>query len=123
MASKVISHRKPRRKRGGWWAYFARRFAALAVTLAALGAASWFGQPPEPPFLPELVETRTSGPGPDAMLFEVDIALDLAGAPPPPERRIRRARGAAPNASAIAEPDGFEILSAPELAAISQARE
>jgi len=126
MAANVISHTKPRRKRGRWGAYIARRLFALAVTTAAIIAASWLGpllrQPAEPPLLPELVDTRAAELGPEPMLFEVDVALDFATPPPRPRIR-RRNRGIPLDAAANAVPDGYEILSAAELDAISQARD
>jgi len=124
MTAHVISHRRPRRKRGNAWAYAGRRFGALVLTLAALTTASWLApmlRTPADPLLPELVETRSAEPGPEAALFEVDIALDLLGPPPPPQRQRRRERGVPLDAAANHVPDGYEILSAAELAAISQA--
>ncbi|HYD89116.1 MAG TPA: hypothetical protein VEA80_16685 [Vitreimonas sp.] len=125
MAANVKSHRSPRRKRGRWWAYFARRFFALAITVAALAAASWFAPmlrpPAEPPLLPELVETRAAETGLEPLLLEVDIALDLAGPPAPPRRA--RARAVPLDAAAQPQDPGYEILSAAELARISQARD
>jgi len=125
MTAHVISHRRPRGKRGNAWAYAGRRFGALVLTLAALTTASWLApmmrKPAEPPLLPELVETRAADPAPEAALFEVDIALDLLGPPPPPRRQRRQERGVPLDAAANNVPDGYEILSAAELDAISQA--
>ena len=124
MATDVISYRKPRRKRGSWWAYFARRFGALVVTSIALGFASFLAPliraPSRTPPAPVL--TEAAPPAPEPELQETDVALDLAGAPPARQRRQRRPQGIPLDAATDIREDGYEILSAAELDAISQAR-
>ena len=128
MTVDVISHRRPRRKRG--WAYAARRVGAVALTLAALATAHLLAPrigphpaPPAPAPAPEIAM-----PAPAPALQEIDVTLDLAAAPAAPRpRRARRARpsprGVPLDASASLASDAFEVLSAAELAAISQARD
>ncbi len=135
MSTDVISHHAPRRKRepsprrdkrvrGSWWGYFARRFGALVVTIIALGVASLIapliGQPV--PEAPPIVVEATPAPEIEPSLLEIDVALDLA-APPPAPRRARQVRSRITlDAAGDLIPDDYEILSASELDAISQAR-
>ncbi len=138
MSAHVISHRRPRRKRGGpsprrsgygragGRGFLRRRFGALVITIAALGAASWlapcFYRPP---------------PAPSAEVIQAP-PLANPSAPPPAEiaetvqhtephrqaQRPRRARrGVALDAHAERAEADFEVLSAAELDAISQARD
>lgn len=131
MSSDVISHHAPRRKRepkrsrrGGWRGYFARRFGALLITLIALGVATFIA----PLFRPQaahaplsaVTETRAPAAAPD--LVEIDVAVDLAGPPPARQRRARRVSSIPLDANGELTEDGYEILSAAELDAISQAR-
>lgn len=120
MRKPVISDRAPRRKRAGlvWWAL--RRFGALLATLAVLSGVSWlapqFRSPAQPPAVPRL---QTSAPEP---LFP-DAVMPEAPAPLQPSRPRRP-----PSASLQAQPepqpfDDLVVLSAAELAAISQARD
>ena len=92
MSSDVISHHRPRRKRGSWWTYFARRFGALLLTMLALGFAS---------FLAPLVRPQTKALAPPPRLEapvqaaqpevqEIDVTPALAGPPPRSQRRIYR---------------------------------
>jgi hypothetical protein len=124
MTRHVISHRKRRRKRGSAW----RRLGALAVTVAALGTASWLAPyvyrpaPPPPPAV-TIAEPAPAKRPPSADAIKVFVLA--GGAPPVVEARHRpqRARRGVP---LDAQPDDagedFEILNAAELAAISQAR-
>lgn len=126
MSSDVISHHRPRRKRGSWWTYFARRFGALLLTMLALGFAS---------FLAPLVRPQTKALAPPPRLEapvqtaqpevqEIDVTPALAGPPPRSRpRRERRLSGIPLDAAADHRSDGYEILSAAELDAISQARD
>lgn len=129
MARDVISHRTPRRKRGSWRGYIARRLGALAVTVAALAAANWFTpllrtSSIDPYPAPRIVAAPAPASEPEPILLEADVSLDLAGPPAAVTRpRPRRtARGVPLNASAHPHDSGYEILSAAELDAISQAR-
>jgi hypothetical protein len=127
MSGSVISHREQRRKRGGASDWTARRIAVLVIAAAAIMAASWLA--------PELnrPETKTPLPqraqpmpplAPAELSTPVDAAIDLAVPPPPrPERTRPRRTGVPLNANADIEPAGYEILSAGELAGISQAHE
>lgn len=125
MTEHVISHRMPRRKRGGAWRLALRRFGALTVTLAALITANAiapyiYRPPPAPP----VVETPLPAPVKDAALRVVKVvAFGAAPAPvveraaPPPRRR-----GVPLNAVPADAGEDFEVLTAAELDAISQAR-
>ncbi len=122
----VISHRRPRRKRGR--GLTARRFGVLAVTLAALIAAAWLAPyvyTPPPPIgdTPQLqIAQRPIAPkSPEA----TKVVAKLEPAPPVMRARApRQARPVVPlDAVGHAADDGYEILSAAELAAISQARD
>jgi hypothetical protein len=134
MSSHVISHQEPHGKRapsrqryrvrGSWWSYFARRFGALVVTIIALGVASFLAplvRPPAP--AAPVVASAPQAPVAEPQLQEIDVALDLAGPPPAQQRRERRVRSGIPlDAAGVSQADGYEILSAAELDAISQAR-
>jgi len=126
MAEHVISHREPRRKRGGRRLAL-RRLGTLAVTVAALATASWlaprfYRPPPAPP--PAQVVEAPAPPvkrPPDPEHIKV---FTIAAAPferPPRPRRARRS--AVPlDARPAGLGEDFEVLSADELDAISQAR-
>jgi hypothetical protein len=128
MVKHVISHRKPRRKRGGAWSFVLRRFGALAVTVAALVTASWLApryyRPAPPPPQVEIVEAPAPPPKlpPPAEVAKLALRAELAGpaAAPPSPRRARR--GVPLDANTASAGEDFEILSATELEAISQAR-
>lgn len=133
MSSDVISHHAPRRKRepkrsrrGGWRGYFARRFGALLITLIALGVATFIAPlfRPQPVEAPPSAVTEALTPAAEPDLVEIDVAVDLAGPPPARQRRARRAAnsGIPLDANGELAEDGYEILSAAELDAISQAR-
>src|SRR5262245_16901290 len=114
MTATVFSHPGTHRKHGRAWVYAAGALAALAF--AALAAVSWLTPqftPAPPAAPPAALKLR---------LQDIDVALDLvAPAPPVEPRRVRRPRVRAPvQAAAVSE--GFEVLSAAELDAISQAR-
>ena len=125
MSASVISDRRLRRKRGSAWGWFGRRFGALAVTLAALGTVSWLSpilggaplrkHPPAPPvaqFAPPrltAIAAKAADTGADATAPQ---------AQPPRHRR----HSVSLNAAHSAHGDGFEVLNAAELEAISQAR-
>jgi len=126
MTTHVISHRTPRRKRGRR-SFLLRRFGVLVVTTCALAAASWlapyFYRPLSPP---PAVETAHAPDLPPKLPPPADVTktVNLATAPSPVAEapRARRARRGVPlNANAGIAPEDFEILSAGELDAISQA--
>lgn len=126
MTAHVISYREPRRKRGNAWAYAARRLGALALTVAALVFATWLAPylRPAPPPKASSAPTIVATPLPPATLPEVNVSLDLAGGPAPARtRRTRAVTGVPLDAAADIVQDGFEVLSATELDAISQARD
>ena len=125
MATHVISHRKPRRKRGGWWGYVFRRFGALAVTVAALATATWLAPHitrRAPPPLPSKVAEQRTGPvlPPPAGTTEVTLLIIAGETQPALPRRTRR--GVPLDAHPGDAGEDFEVLSAGELDAISQAR-
>jgi hypothetical protein len=124
MAEHVISHRKPRRKRRGWWSFTLRRFGALRVTLAALITASWlaprFYRPePAPPQVAIAPAPASRPPSIEARQSILVAETDPSIAPAPRPRRARR--GVPLDAHPGAQGEDFEILSAGELDAISQA--
>jgi hypothetical protein len=125
MAEHVISHQRPRRKRRRAQALAARRFLALAVTMAALIAASWlapyFYGAPLVSQTPQLSWVEALPPP----KFPAEIKLAAKAEPPPvmQARPPRRGRAIPLDALAKGMDDGFEVLTAPELAAISQARD
>jgi hypothetical protein len=123
MSVHVISDRERARKRGGALGWAARRFGALALTLAVLAGVAWISPLLRP----------TPAPAPDPMLQEVE-ALRGAKWPaiskPLPERPADVQTAAAPRRRTgipLNVPhhptagDDFDILSAAELAEISQA--
>lgn len=128
IAARTISDPPARRKPGGadrWWA--ARRIAALVLTLGAIAAAAWLNQrlrrpavpavSPAPAAIVEMLAPKTA----DTLKAPV---LEPQPVQAPRPRRPRAAR-AAPAPQADAPPDpfaGVEILSADELAGVSQAR-
>ncbi len=129
MAGHVISHRQPRRKRvaraGAGRMLVRRRFGALAITVAALGAASWLApylyRSPAPPAADFAEAPALAKPPPAAPTKVVRRA-----APEVTPARAHRPRRARPGVPLDARPErpteDFEILSAAELDAISQAR-
>jgi hypothetical protein len=127
MAEHVISHRTPRRKRGQR-SFMLRRFGALAVTVAALAIASWlapyyYRPAPTPPVV-EVAEAPAPPPKlpPPPDITKTVLAAD-AGPSVAEGARPRRARRGVPlDAHTGDAGEDFEILSAGELDAISQAR-
>lgn len=118
MRSAVTSDRRARGKRAGAWGIALRRLMALALTLAALTCVHAVRPPAATTATPA---TSPAQPTPALPPAEVDIRLDLAGAPnrAPPRRRV--ATGVPLDAAPTQQPDDYEILSAAELDAISQA--
>ena len=122
MSEHVISHRKPRRKYAGAWAWA----AALMVTVLGIMAASWLAPDMHPvtsPISPSAPRTAQPTPAQSPNLATIDPAVDLALPPPPRARRPRPQSSVPLDAGAAAQTDGYEILSAAELAGISQARD
>ncbi|MEZ6024025.1 MAG: hypothetical protein R3C16_11570 [Hyphomonadaceae bacterium] len=123
MTAHVISHHEPagkRRRRA--WLTITRHAGALAVVLCALAIASWVLirlwqdvlAPAPPPAVP-------APPAPQI----IDLAIEppVIEATPDAARPARRNRGVPLNVEPEAvEPDGYEVLSAAELDAISQER-
>jgi len=122
MTATVISHPRPRRKRGSAWGSALRRLGALVLTVAVLGAVAVF-TPHAPAPQPRVAAPTPTIEAAASVVDEVDVALDLAGAPLPVQRSRRVRSGVPLNAAAVAVADGYEILSAAELDAISQARD
>ena len=128
MTEHVISHRGPRRKRAGALAKATRRFGMLAVTLSALAVASRLGpyvyRPAPPPIKTGNVEIAAPTP----LKRPGEPTKPAARAAPAPERaadarRPSRNRRAVPlDAQPVDAGEDFEVLSASELDAISQAR-
>jgi hypothetical protein len=125
MTGHVISHRGPRRKRRRAQALAARRLLALAVTMAALITTSWLA----PYFCaaPPIGQTPQRQQVEAVRATKIPVAIKLAAkAEPAPVMQAQRARsGRRPvplDARGNAHDEGFEVLTAPELAAISQAR-
>jgi hypothetical protein len=122
MSVHVISHQGPHRKRG----FGPERFGALAVAMAALSAASWIAPylnrsaPPPPPESTAVLTPKT----PPAAETVKTIATTQAPAPPAMEARRPppRHRGVPLDARPEDAAEDFEVLSAAELDAISQAR-
>ena len=113
MARRAISHRK----RTSTWAGIGALLVAGAGLLAATLLAPVNTPAPIAP-APPIVATPAAAPE----LQEVDIALDLVEPAPTPTLRRRARSGVSLTARTIHQPDGYEILSAAELDAISQAR-
>ncbi|MGE0596649.1 MAG: hypothetical protein AB7P07_09785 [Hyphomonadaceae bacterium] len=124
ITGRTISDPRARRKpRGAWRWWAARRIAALALALSALAALAWFGprlrRPPPPPVVsPEAVQVELFADKVRPSIKGVASAFEATA--PAPRRRANRAAAAAPEPAA--EAPGYEILSAEELDAISQAR-
>jgi len=123
MAADVISHRGADRKRAHARGWTARRLMAVALTVAALAAVAWVA-----PYL-RPTATKIADPQqqqPFARTPEPPPPLPVAAETPAP---IARARPQRPRLAGIpldvqgASPgEDFEVLSAAELDAISQAR-
>lgn len=140
MSAHVISHRRPRRKRGGpsprrsgysraggWRSFLLRRFGALVVTIAALGAASWlapyFYRPPAAPSA-KVIQTPPLGNSSARPPAEIPETVEHTTEPQRQAQRPRRPRrGVALDAHVEGGEADFEVLSAAELDAISQARD
>lgn len=134
MAEHVISHQQPRRKRGARRPVL-RRFGALTVTIAALGAASWLAPrfyEPEPSRPIRMTEAPLKRPPAAADIKEFGLLQAVAASAAPasatpaaaeaPRPRRARRSGVPLDARPAEMAEDFEILSAAELDAISQAR-
>lgn len=125
MSADVIQQRAARRKRAGAWSWTTRHVVLLVVAVIAILTASWLAPdlaaPPAPLSAPQ---QHVAAPEPVAQdLPAVDALIDLA-APPAPQRIRPAARQTGVPLDAVVEPrDDYEILSAAELAGISQARD
>jgi len=122
MAESVISHRKPRRKRGSVWAWTTRRLLALVLTLAAIAAATWVApylQPITPRFPDANIPPVLAAPE----LPEPVATVEPLAGPPSAVRPQSRHRGIPLNADAVGPGEDYEVLSASELDRISQARD
>jgi hypothetical protein len=128
MSANVISHRQPHRKRGRAWSWTRRRLGLLIVTAAALLTATWLAAGPRLPASSprgHSLQTAEPAPPPSAPARAiVDVSADTAAAVAPQRTRAATRRsGVSLDARTDAELPGYEILSAAELAAISQARD
>lgn len=135
MGRTVIQHQRSRRKRPSPWAWAARRLGALVVVVAGLAVATWLSldllqgprsakQIAAPPAAADHQIARTILPSAHPDVPEVNISLDLLGARAAPRRRPRVEDPGVPlNAAIERHSDDYEILSAAELASISQARD
>lgn len=122
MTVNVISHHRPRRKRASAWTWSTRRLIALALTLGALAAIALvapFLRPAELRYPESAPPATASVPAPP----EPVAAIELDGPPAPPPRASRRQSGIPLDANTGALGEDFEVLSAAELASISQARD
>jgi hypothetical protein len=113
MAAHVTSHRMP-------------HVLSALIAIAVLFAAGWliaYLTRPAPPVATPVPAAQTPVPPLAApILPEVDTAQDLAR-PPAPTPRRRQHSGVPLDAPVVASPEDFEVLSAAELDAISQARD
>ena len=126
MADHVISHHRPRGKRGSAWGHAARALGALMLATAALLVANWLAPLVNRTDLtktaPAPIQAAAPPEQPAAAVEAPNLSIDLA-APRRPARRARQAPTGIPlDANAHLASDGFEVLSAAELDAISQAR-
>ncbi|MFO1017198.1 MAG: hypothetical protein U1E03_06345 [Hyphomonadaceae bacterium] len=127
MTEHVISHHGPRGKRGSAWGHAARVLGALALTAAALLVANWLAPLVRHSDLTKTpsvrIDARTPAPPPATVLEDADVTIDLAAPRREAQRRPRPAPTGIPlDANGHLASDGFEVLSAAELDAISQAR-
>ena len=126
MTEHVISHHRPRGKRGSAWGHAARALGALILTAAALLVANWLAPLVHHSDLTKTsavpVEAQPPAPPPVTALEDVNVAVDLAEHRHPARRAHPAPTGIPLDASARLASDGFEVLSAAELDAISQAR-
>jgi hypothetical protein len=126
MAGHVISHRRPRRKRPGAWAQATRRFGMLIVTLIALAVASWIAPyvyRPAPPALKAPARSTQALPQLAPANGLATAASAEAAAAMTENRRAARPRSSVPlDATPASAGEDYEVLSAAELDAISQAR-
>lgn len=123
MTTHVISHRKPRRKRGGAWL---RRFGAAGVTVAALLSANAIAPYIYRPASPRVADLPMP-PRPIKDAAQNVVKIVPIGQAAPVEAAERqptrpRRRGVPLDVQPAAPSEDFEILSAAELDAISQAR-
>lgn len=127
MAGHVISHRKPRRKRGGAGSFVLRRFGALAVTVGALGTASWLApyyyRPPPATLRINIAEAPVTAPKlpPPSEAAKLARFNGAARIVIEAQRSRRTRRGVPLDARPQMPGEDFEVLSAHELEAISQA--
>jgi hypothetical protein len=126
MTEHVISHRRPRRKRPNAWAQATRRLGMLIVTLIALAVATWIAPYVYRPELPALKAPTRSSQAPPQLAPASGLE---AAAPSEPAAMMTQNRRAAHTRSSVpldANPgsagEDYEVLSAAELDAISQAR-
>jgi hypothetical protein len=126
MSGHVISHRRPRRKRS-WGGFVLRRFGALAVTLAALGSASWLAPSfyrssrPEPTLEVEAPPLPAKAPPPVEIAKAIDRMGEVSPVVQARQTHLRR-RGVPLDANPGQTGEDYEVLSAAELDGISQAR-
>jgi hypothetical protein len=118
MARRAISHRK----RTSTWAGVGALLVAGAGLVAATLLAPVNTPAPVGPASEHIAAAPVIAAPIPRELQEVDVALDLAGPPPPPTPRRRARTGVRLDARVDGQPDGYEVLSAAELDAISQAR-
>lgn len=127
MTEHVISHRRPRRKRPGVWASLTRRLGMLIVTLLALAIATWIAPyvyRPEPPALKSPQRESYAVPSaPPSASPAIPEAAEIARPVVASRARAPHARTSVPlDANPGAHAEDYEVLSAAELDAISQAR-
>lgn len=125
MSVDVIQQSTARRKRAGAWSWTTRHTVLLIVAIVAIIVANRLA--PDlvtPPPAPTPAQQPVAAPEPVAQDLAVAEARSDLATPPAP-RRVRPAAGqTGVPLDAIVEPrDDYEILSAAELAGISQARD
>lgn len=124
MTAGVFSHHGAPRKRAPSRGWTARRVLAMALTLAALAAIAWVA----PHLRPEESKSVVSpaGPRPEPVAAPPPLALPIAAetiAPVHRARAPRRQSGIPLDANPANPGEDYEVLSASELDAISQAQD
>lgn len=128
MGAHVIQHTEPRRKRAKAWPWTTRHVLLLGVVIIAIIVASSLAPELRAPARPAQTGAASSVPvAPAPALItpnsiEVEVAADLAHPRPVARRREPAHQTGIPLDAAVTPADEYEILSAAELDAISQAR-
>lgn len=126
MGAHVIQHTEPRRKRANAWSWTTRHVLLLGVVIIAIIVASSLApelSAPSRPAQSGAASSVTAAPAPAPPNgIEAEVAAEFAQPRPVARRREPARQTGIPLDAAVTPADEYEILSAAELDAISQAR-